>query len=225
MWLFILLLLQAATPVQRDFDVLEVGSFHGEEVKAIDRSRWLALIERDGRFALEETQIRVNIVKDELLDAEQEKMTGKEVAVEGEGTVLFLISARQRLSTGPVVTVPLPQADELSPTRYALRLASSDYVLEATKLDANKMLTKGSEIVLARGEVRQVLYSLNGKEEPDEPHWRLVWAGDLDGDGKLDLYLHASYHYNLSQGRLFLSSGAENGKLVREVALFETTGC
>jgi len=53
----------------------------------------------------------------------------------------------------------------------------------------------------------------------------LRWAGDLDGDGKLDLILAADHHYNLSTTRLFLSSRAKKGELVQEVAKFSTSGC
>ena len=62
-------------------------------------------------------------------------------------------------------------------------------------------------------------------EAHDEAQWVLLWAGDLDGDGRLDLYMNLSTHYNVSARRLFLSSAAASGALVREVAVFQTTGC
>lgn len=59
----------------------------------------------------------------------------------------------------------------------------------------------------------------------DDCGWGIYWAGDLDGDGKLDLYLDLANHYNVGQYRLFLSSPAEKGKLVKEVANFRFVGC
>lgn len=53
---------------------------------------------------------------------------------------------------------------------------------------------------------------------------RLLWAGDLDGDGKLDLLLQ-DHGYNRSSIRLFLSSAAHPGRALREVAQFYKTGC
>jgi hypothetical protein len=47
----------------------------------------------------------------------------------------------------------------------------------------------------------------------------------MDGDNKLDLYVQVSYHYNVSQRKLFLSSQAKRGGLVREVAELMTVGC
>jgi hypothetical protein len=39
------------------------------------------------------------------------------------------------------------------------------------------------------------------------------------------LYVDVSWHYNVSETRLFLSSQAKPGQFVKEVAKFVTTGC
>jgi hypothetical protein len=65
----------------------------------------------------------------------------------------------------------------------------------------------------------QPLYSTR---ESDEGSWSLVWAGDLNRDGRLDLLLRASHHYNVDVLRLFLAG--RDGRL-HEVAAFQTTGC
>ncbi len=53
----------------------------------------------------------------------------------------------------------------------------------------------------------------------------LLWAGDLDRDGRLDLLLDLSEHYNMSQPTLFLSSAATVGELVASVVRLVMTGC
>ena len=59
-----------------------------------------------------------------------------------------------------------------------------------------------------------------GAESP-----RLVWAGDMDRDGKVDLLLETPHDSTTSTG-LFLSSLAEPGKLVKLVGLFtRPSGC
>ena len=58
-----------------------------------------------------------------------------------------------------------------------------------------------------------------------DQHCELIWAGDLDGDGKLDLYIDLSDHYNVMGKTLFLSSKRQPGKLVERIAQFLTVGC
>jgi hypothetical protein len=53
----------------------------------------------------------------------------------------------------------------------------------------------------------------------------LVWAGDLDGDGRLDLYMDLTDHYNVTNYVLFLSSRAVTGELVKQVASRRYVGC
>ena len=54
---------------------------------------------------------------------------------------------------------------------------------------------------------------------------RILWAGDLDRDRRLDLLLDLSDHYNLAQPTLFLSADAPKGSIVIAVAKHRSTGC
>jgi hypothetical protein len=53
----------------------------------------------------------------------------------------------------------------------------------------------------------------------------LRWADDLDGDGRLDLYMSLSNHYNVTEHTLLLSSHAKDGQVVGVAAVWRTTGC
>ena len=59
----------------------------------------------------------------------------------------------------------------------------------------------------------------------DDGHPALLWAGDLDGDGRLDLVLDESDHYNVTETTLYLSSTAAPGALVGRAGRHRTTGC
>jgi hypothetical protein len=78
------------------------------------------------------------------------------------------------------------------------------------------------KVVLTDGRQTQVLYSADGFV--DDPHFYIEWAGDLDGDGKLDLVVNLSRKYSVHPHRLLLSSKASPTELVREVAAFLTHG-
>ncbi|MET0807665.1 MAG: hypothetical protein ABWX93_02785, partial [Pseudoxanthomonas sp.] len=59
----------------------------------------------------------------------------------------------------------------------------------------------------------------------DDASPTLLFAGDLDRDGKLDLIFDGTDHYNVSRPTLFLSSPAGQGELLHEVARYESVGC
>ncbi len=50
----------------------------------------------------------------------------------------------------------------------------------------------------------------------------ILWAGDLDGGGKLDFILELANHYAASEKVLYLSSWAKGNDYVEEVATFRT---
>jgi hypothetical protein len=75
-------------------------------------------------------------------------------------------------------------------------------------------------VVVTDGHQSQVLYSVDGFA--DEPHFEIVWAGDLDRDGKLDLIVNLERKYSWHPFRLLLSSKAVGAELVGQAAIFET---
>ena len=89
-----------------------------------------------------------------------------------------------------------------------------------------------ADLYLSDGNVYQTLKQFTGYLIDDSNYmWgdeampSVMWAGDLDGDDKLDLLLDLTHHYNLSEITLFLSSHASEGELVKKVAVFSTVGC
>jgi hypothetical protein len=75
------------------------------------------------------------------------------------------------------------------------------------------------EYVLSAGERRQILLRTDTCAR-----FTLRWAGDLDGDGRLDLLLEESLDSGATVLRLFLSRGA-GAELVRKVAEVQHGGC
>lgn len=209
--------------------VLEIGEFHGEEVEAQTGEKWLGLyISDDDQSMLLNYQLTVQSVHDGIVD-EPDQETGKKVSVDLPLKPIFLVNA-EWVSAGPVKTVFEGNYEKsLAPTSpIALKLAGASYDLKVINSEdgekcSETALPKNARLVLESGESTQILYSL--EECGNDPGWFLLWAGDLDGDGKLDLYLSVNQHYNVSEKKLFLSSAAGEKELVREVAQFVTSGC
>lgn len=59
----------------------------------------------------------------------------------------------------------------------------------------------------------------------DDSMIRFIWAGDIDRDGFLDLFLDISPKYSFSNPALFLSSKAGDNELLKLVAEIKLFGC
>jgi len=80
----------------------------------------------------------------------------------------------------------------------------------------------GATISLSDGRGSQEIYSTrDGEFGCDEPHFSVHWAGDLDGDNRLDLVTTFSAKYSYHPRRVYLSSAAGPGQILSQVAFFD----
>lgn len=209
-----------------------VGVWHGEEVSAKHGESWLALLETSLGFELQEVTLSVEIVVDEVIDIPPSK-TGKKVSVPEGFEPLVLLRGLSQLSPGPVLTIASP-GESLNITRpKSFLLDESSYLLEfkcAAELigqelaDCPLQLSDGNKIQALQN--YPIYHPSTSKATiASDASPRVLWAGDLDRDGRLDLLLDLTTHYNVSAPTLLLSSMAGKSKLVRPAAIFRTTGC
>lgn len=199
--------------------LLEVGEFHGDEVNARTSGGWLGLFVSKKESALRLANIRVSRVFDPIVDDGTKQMTGKRVSVSQPISPIFLVKNVTMLMPGSVKTILSEPISLTSGTTLDLVLEAQRYQLQIKPAAISR---EQSNVLLVRGEMAQTLFPNMSNEEGG---FTVYWAGDLDGDGKLDLYVNASPHDNVESKRLWLSSQAGKGKLVQEIARFEITGC
>ena len=214
-------------------DLLLPGDYHGDEIAAEDGTTWFALVQDDhGGARLEPRRVGIESVNDPVLDAE-DGATGKRVGA-GQDDVLFYVRDLPGVASGPVATAYAGRGDPLS-------LAGLDRGFLLFDRDAGRLRLDCSGVNDARDCV--LVLSHDGRQQA-LGHWsadaaagdsqitlgsdawpHLRWAGDIDRDGRLDLLIDMTDHYNVSAPTLFLSTQAKDGELVGAAAELRSVGC
>jgi hypothetical protein len=195
------------------YHILGKGWFHGSEVETSDGDIWLAVFPTGDGSVAKRIELVVRPAYDPYLDHDDE-MTARTVysaSLDGMKPLFFLRPVDSVFTEGGLPTA-LTRSPVLMPDT-TLELMGSSF-----------LYTTEEGLYLSDGQVSQRLsdvYPVSYGERVS-----VVWAGDLDGDGLVDLVLDDQGHYAMNLFlRLFLSSEAEPGFLVREVASFMAVSC
>ncbi len=127
--------------------------------------------------------------------------------------LLFMLDPRTAFEPGPLNTV-IRQSPVLHPdtTINLDDFGALDVRQEGLFLVAGGVSQRLSDIIVYEN-------TLNGE------YLRVVWAGDIDRDGRVDLLFNdVDNFYTSFDYRLFLSSEADDGELVREVTHLRSSG-
>lgn len=210
--------------------------FHGDEVPARNGETWWALVVDGGSARLQSSVVAVKAVEDPILD-EAGQTSGRSVAAPGLQP-LVLLRGLPALKSGAVpLALELPEARALAPDeKIALVLGERRWSLSnrCTKVTNDPVTSDGQSyldcaVVLDDGKTVQELAEGDSnflrEGEPPVVMVSLLFAGDLDNDGRVDLLIDTSDHANVTRPTLFLSGAATKGTHVKQVAQQELTGC
>ena len=202
--------------------LLVTGKFHGNEVTAQSGEIWYGLYNEVGRFRLVSTTVKVEAVHDDMVIEKEGEKTGKKVSAEHEGSPLFMVRGIDRLEEREVETV-------FNGKKFFF---------------PGEMMRVGEITVIAFGDLQEPKprwspsyrnYSIQLKAGRPQKYYLLaeyprlaafdeipylVWAGDIDNDGRIDMFWDMTDHYNKRQKTLFLSSMALTGELLHKCAEF-----
>ncbi len=192
------------------------GVMHDDEVLGKTGETWLGLFHDDTGFQLKSAIITV-------IDSPGISESDKFVKTNVLSDNIFLIKGLPELRTGPVKTVFYGSQSLTSSNSINLSLYNRYFNnLIATGKDSGELILN-YQIKLGDGKQNQIIL----KREPAfiEAFPILLWAGDLDRDGKLDYLIDMTNQYNVTLLTLFLSSKAEGEQLVKKVASYRRIGC
>lgn len=199
-----------------------IGVYHATEAPAADGERWLGLYATDSGWELVPVTVHTRTAYDPIEDDEAGPFTGVEVRTDRStrtGDVLsddgLAFFKSDRLTAGPVHTAFAGFWQARPATELYLWNA-----LHSASLAAESVPGQPGETVLKLAGA-PILHHTNR----DDGTLALHWAGDLDRDGRLDLVLDASPHYNMTRLQLWLSSAAVESAPLGLAAEHQTTGC
>lgn len=204
---------QPHAPPPVSIRMLVPGEYHGWEVKGRSGEVWLGLFETDCGCLLRGCVLQVEPSVDPYFD-EGDEMTGKVVSAASEHVqpvFMLLPPPGSALVAGPVGSVTVDSSDLLPETTISLGAYGS-------------LQTEDKGVFLEKGGLRQRLSDIYTDGYGEGVN--VVWAGDLDGDGRVDLVLNDRPHYACRFCyRLFLSGQARGGRLVVESASILSVSC
>lgn len=190
------------------------GSYHGDEMPMSPSRAWLGLYESGAGLEWRLASPSFHAAVDPTLDGPGEQ-TGVEVVIPGQEPLLLV---RDVPALRPGVVTRLPVARQAM--QPGARLPLADGLALVAALDDAGAYTLSLVSADGRSQALCEHQTLHDDTVPT-----LLLAGDLDADGRMDLLIDTSNHYNLSRVTLYLSSAAGAGDWVAPVAALQTTGC
>ncbi|MDR0227525.1 MAG: hypothetical protein LBI72_00420 [Flavobacteriaceae bacterium] len=230
-------------------EMLTIGTFHGDEVSdEVTNKQWLGLLKNGKKMVVAKATPSTKIVYDVVVDEEDGEYTGKEVFVENGKAYQYFFTKGTGVKVGTVdVKEGLPAyvypGDEVTFT-----FKGKEYTMFATgkkmKLDisaADLANTEEGSLPMYAYQVRDYRLYIQVKEgtsvsttllyscpfADDAMPGGILFAGDLNQDGKLDLILDTSFHYNMNRPTLYISQpcSGEECKELKAVAALSAVGC
>lgn len=232
-FLAIPLLLASAYAVQ------PLGEFHAGETVVRDGERWLALRVEGPTAALTEVIARAQPWHDVILDKVDET-SGVQESVAAAGAPPLVLLRGEGLSVGSIEAAQVQRDTDAagapsSLPHYQMSFREQSYRIHTACSQIGAGVATPAKllcaIVLHTPQGAQTLVRMPASQTDgawhlgDDAAPELLFAGDLDRDGRLDLLFNLTDHYNVSRTVLLLSSAAREGDAVAEVARFEAVGC
>ncbi len=196
------------------------------------REKWMALVQNSHDCALKYMEIQVFKWIDEYEIGGVQKMFALQ---KSKTTPIVLIRGIENVRPGKIETaINKPRKLKVNaPIQFRLRNGRAYELNIVCKKSASQGHARldGSLILSSKSKSQKItvfdVYWPEG-EKPvlgSEAGASIMWAGDIDKDGKIDLLLNLSKHYNMNAPTLFLSSPVQNDDLVKKVAAYFQLGC
>jgi hypothetical protein len=222
-------------PVDSSFTtkVLAAGIFHGDEVwEHANKENWFGLFKGTTGFYIAETKLKTKRVHDPIVDEKESDKTGWEVRTLNHDTVLILIEKLEYLAPRNVQPAALTKEHVFPGDTLRIHYLGVDYKIYATggkKEDPDNpgWLEVWNYKLFLAATIDGIPCKSLLVAQPnfDDKMITLLFAGDMDGDGIMDLLIDTSRHYNSTIPTLYLSKPSGKGEVVKPIGGHTSVGC
>lgn len=213
---------------------LAIPGFHAGADSVQAGSDWWGVFRQGGGIVLQPTSVTVEAVRNPLFEEETEK-TAVMIGITQASRPAFLFRGLRGIQAGPLESCHVDlESTQLYPGQEVELKLGKRRLQERARLvvTGSVELPSGAaypsvgayqlHLIVGFGNaVSQMIADLPGVSRGSWPG--LVWAGDLDGDGKLDLLLDLRKNDLTTELALYLSSAAKEGELVGLAAEWRAT--
>ena len=209
--------------------ILPPGTFHNDEVEPnADKINWIGLFKGKDGFYLSSTKIKLENIYDAVLDEDESQKTGWEVTTDRTDSCYILIEPMPYLKAMPVREAPLKK--EINPkekvTFQYLGIEYTIFAVGGIRYENQAPAVYNYKLYLtAIINGQKVTDLLVSTPIFDDNMIQILFAGDIDGDQKLDLIIDTSCDYNAVTPTLYLSKPSDEGHLVKPVGSHTSVGC
>jgi len=195
-----------------DFKMIADGTLYDNHYDYIDpEDTWFGLFETDSVYELRLVEVQLTPNPPPLEDWERPSGSSVDILTETERAFILISSSKIVFTEGTVSTAW---------TEYQLLAPETPLILTAPGLSEYILLANKEGLFLSDDETCQHITDTR----PGSSHCpfiAVVWAGDLDRDGIIDLIIDdVNDSYNYFDYNLYLSSEAEPGSIVEMVASY-----
>lgn len=219
---------------ERLIEIFDDGIYRQDEVVAKNGESWLTLVKKPDSLYLQRTTASVKKLKTVSWPGDE---PDAKLSFNVSGKPIIALKNIHGLQPGPVTTLFQRRVWQDSENSESANEELSDGYRREFFLNDNKYILRTSRGITTDGtKVAVLVLELNGISQvivqkyhvPSDDRdiiGSLLWAGDIDRDGKLDLYLDDFNEKGAVGTELHLSSYATSINLVGLAASFGTAGC
>lgn len=214
--------------------IIREGFYHGDEVwDDITKDTWFGIFTNGHDFYLKKCTLKTTRCIDDAMeeDSTTEK-TGWNIKTTEKDSSILLISGLSYLHAGNIKLLNLSQKQLLPNESISIQFLGKTYRLYATgikqqdKNNPTEYQISNYKLYISTIKKGQQITTLLVKEDSfDDAMITILFGGDIDKDGFLDLLIDTSNHYNAESPTLFLSSPSDDKTILKAVANHVRVGC